>query len=204
MALSTLYPGTTKAKNWNAAYPPPPTTLAKNDLPLLLQQLDQFWDLAPEPVLAQIRNVSDATSDQPLAREAAARALGHMADPGAVPGADQGPRRSHQDGADQFGLCAPHGALAPAGGGAGRTQTAGRGAGFARRAHTLGRGPRLQSAFPRFDERSAICWPPWSAISTIPCPTFVSRLLAEYGAGTTGRWISLRCAAARSKRLPCA
>src|SRR5438046_812115 len=82
MALSTLYPGTTKAKNWDAAYPPPPTTLAKNDLPLLLQQLDQFWDLAPEPVLAQIRNVL-AESDQPLAREAAARALGHMADPGA-------------------------------------------------------------------------------------------------------------------------
>ncbi|HUD66314.1 MAG TPA: hypothetical protein VMQ17_17135 [Candidatus Sulfotelmatobacter sp.] len=83
MALSTLYPGTTKAKNWDAAYPPPPTTLAKNDLPLLLQQLDQFWDLAPEPVLAQIRNVL-AESDQPLAREAAARALGHMADPGAM------------------------------------------------------------------------------------------------------------------------
>ena len=49
MALSTLYPGTTKAKNWDAAYPSPPTTLARNDLPLLLQQLDQFWDLAPEP-----------------------------------------------------------------------------------------------------------------------------------------------------------
>jgi HEAT repeat protein len=84
MALSTLYPGTTVAKNWDAAYPPPPTTLAKNDLPLLLVQLDQFWDLAPEPVLQQIRQVL-ATSDQPLAREAAARALGHMADPGSMP-----------------------------------------------------------------------------------------------------------------------
>jgi hypothetical protein len=84
MALSTLYPGTTKAKNWDAAYPAPVTTLARNDLPLLLQQLDQFWDLAPEPVLRQIRNVL-ADSDQPLAREAAARALGHMADPGAMP-----------------------------------------------------------------------------------------------------------------------
>ena len=61
-----------------------PRHLAKNDLPLLLQQLDQFWDLAPEPVLAQIRNVL-TESDQPLAREAAARALGHMADPGAMP-----------------------------------------------------------------------------------------------------------------------
>ena len=53
-------------------------------LPLLLQQLDQYWDLAPEPVLLQIRKVL-TDSDQPLAREAAARALGHMADPGAMP-----------------------------------------------------------------------------------------------------------------------
>ena len=83
MALSTLYPGNTKAKNWNAAYPPPAATLATNDLPMLLQQLDQYWDLAPEPVLHQIREVV-AKSDQPLAREAAARALGHMADPGAM------------------------------------------------------------------------------------------------------------------------
>ncbi|HEX4487917.1 MAG TPA: hypothetical protein VH088_16695 [Terriglobales bacterium] len=83
MALSTLYPGTTKEKNWNAAYPPPASTLATNDLPLLLQQLDQYWDLAPEPVLVQIRKVL-AASDQPLAREAAARALGHMADPGSI------------------------------------------------------------------------------------------------------------------------
>ncbi len=84
MALSTLYPGTTQAKNWDAAYPPPPTELATENLPLLLTQLDQFWDLAPEPVLRQIRNIL-AASDQPLAREAAARALGHMADPGALP-----------------------------------------------------------------------------------------------------------------------
>jgi HEAT repeat protein len=84
MALSTLYPGTTKAKNWNAAYPAPVKTLALNDLPLLLQQLDQYWDLAPEAELRQIRNVL-AQSDQPLAREAAARALGHMADQGAIP-----------------------------------------------------------------------------------------------------------------------
>lgn len=89
MALSTLYPGKTVAKNWDAAYPKPPTKLAKNDLPLLLAQLDQFWDLAPEPVLKQIRNVL-ARSDQPLAREAAARALGHMADPGAMPVLIQG------------------------------------------------------------------------------------------------------------------
>ena len=84
MALSTLYPGTTKEKDWDAAYPSPAKTLAKNDLPLLLQQLDQYWDLAPEPELRQIRQYLP-TSDQPLAREAAARALGHMADPGALP-----------------------------------------------------------------------------------------------------------------------
>jgi HEAT repeat protein len=84
MALSTLYPGTTKAKDWDAAYPAPVRELAKDDLPLLLEQLDQFWDLASAPVLQQIRAVL-ANSDQPLAREAAARALGHMADPGALP-----------------------------------------------------------------------------------------------------------------------
>ncbi len=83
MALSTLYPGNTKAKNWDAAYSAPSTILAKDDLPRLLEQLDQYWDLAPEPVLRQIRVVL-AHSDQPLAREAAARALGHMADPGAL------------------------------------------------------------------------------------------------------------------------
>jgi hypothetical protein len=84
MALSTLYPGTTEAKNWDAAYPAPPTKLAKNNLPLLLSQLDQYWDPAPEPVLKQIREVL-VKSDQPLAREAAARAIGHMADPGSLP-----------------------------------------------------------------------------------------------------------------------
>src|SRR6201999_1824204 len=84
MALSTLYPGTTEAKNWGAAYPAPPTKLAKNDLPLLLSQLDQYWDWPPEPVLKQIREVL-LKSDQPLAREAAARAIGHMADAGSLP-----------------------------------------------------------------------------------------------------------------------
>ena len=83
MALSTLYPGDAKAKNWSEGNPAPPATLASNDLALLLEQLDRFWDLASEPQLKQIRKLL-ATSDQPLAREAAARALGHMADPGAV------------------------------------------------------------------------------------------------------------------------
>ena len=99
MALSTLYPGPGAAvddrrtgargaplrKNtgWGAGFPPPPSRLATHDLARLLGQLDQFWDLAAEPVLRQIRAVL-ARSDQPLAREAAARALGHMADPGAL------------------------------------------------------------------------------------------------------------------------
>jgi len=87
MALSTLYPGPdqkpAKDKRWDDAFPPPPTRLAKDDLPLLLSQLDQLWDLAPESVLRQVRAIL-ASHDQPLAREAAARALGHMADPGAV------------------------------------------------------------------------------------------------------------------------
>ena len=84
MALSTLYPGQAKEKNWDAAYPAPVANLDTSDLPLLLEELDQFWDLAPEPELRQIRDVL-AHSDQPLAREAAARALGHMADPGSLP-----------------------------------------------------------------------------------------------------------------------
>jgi len=87
MAPSTLYPGPNrkpaKEKGWNDAFPAPPTHLATGDLPLLLSQLDLFWDLAPESTLKQIRDVL-AHHPQPLAREAAARALGHMADPGAV------------------------------------------------------------------------------------------------------------------------
>ncbi len=83
MTLSTLYPGTAKARDWDAAYPAP-TKLATHDLPLLLAQLDRYWDLAPEAELRQIREVL-GKSDQPLAREAAARAIGHMADPGSMP-----------------------------------------------------------------------------------------------------------------------
>lgn len=88
MALSQLYPGPDhrpiNKKGWDDAFPAPPTRLAAHDTQRLLYQLDQFWDLAPESVLKQIRHVL-AANPQPLAREAAARALGHMADPGAVP-----------------------------------------------------------------------------------------------------------------------
>jgi HEAT repeat protein len=87
MALSTLYPGPdnkpSAEKGWNDAYPAPPEKLAAHDLPLLLSQLDQFWDPASAGQLEQIRDVL-AQNDQPLAREAAARALGHMGDPGSV------------------------------------------------------------------------------------------------------------------------
>ena len=87
MALSTLYPGSNQKpsaeKRWNDAFPEPPANLTTNNLSLLLSQLDQFWDLAPAPTLEQIRNVL-SRNDQPLAREAAARALGHMADPQSI------------------------------------------------------------------------------------------------------------------------
>ena len=114
MALSTLYPGTTKEKNWDAAYPAPATILAKNDLPLLLQQLDQFWDLAPEPVLRQIRKCLQKRPAA-CARSCSARAWPHGR-PGRFAGADQGLGRSHQDGANQLRLRSSHGAVAPAGG----------------------------------------------------------------------------------------
>jgi HEAT repeat protein len=87
MALSTLYPGPDQKpapeKGWGDAFPPPAKTLNTKDLPVLLSQLDQFWDLAPASTLEQIRDILSG-SDQPLAREAAARALGHMADPGSI------------------------------------------------------------------------------------------------------------------------
>jgi HEAT repeat protein len=87
MALSTLYPGPDQKasadKGWDDAFPKPPMNLSQNDVPLLLSQLDQFWDLAPASTLQQIRRVL-MENKQPLAREAAARALGHMADPESI------------------------------------------------------------------------------------------------------------------------
>ncbi len=77
-------PGNHRSQKLGRRLPRPPTKLATKNLPLLLSQLDQYWDLAPEPVLKQIREVL-LKSDQPLAREAAARAIGHMADPGSLP-----------------------------------------------------------------------------------------------------------------------
>jgi len=87
MALSTLYPGPNQKpaneKGWNDGFTPPAAHLAKDDLPRQLVELDQLWDMAPESMLREVRSVL-ASSEQPLAREAAARALGHMADAGAV------------------------------------------------------------------------------------------------------------------------
>jgi len=73
MALSSLYPATTKAKNWDAAYAAPATRLATKDLPLLLEQLDQYWDLAPEPVLVQIRKCSPKVTSLLRVRQRRAR-----------------------------------------------------------------------------------------------------------------------------------
>lgn len=87
MALSTLYPGPDRKpaqqKGWGDAFQPPVKNLATDDLPLLLNELDQFWDRAPSSTLKQIHNIL-SRSPQPLAREAAARALGHMADPTSI------------------------------------------------------------------------------------------------------------------------
>ena len=87
MALSTLYPGPdnkpSQQKAWGDAFPPPPKALATNDLPLLLNELDQFWDLAPASTIKQIHEIL-LHSPYPLGREAAARALGHMADPTSI------------------------------------------------------------------------------------------------------------------------
>ncbi|HEX4808553.1 MAG TPA: HEAT repeat domain-containing protein [Bryobacteraceae bacterium] len=87
MALSTLYPGPdtkpSAEKLWGDAFEAPPIKLATDNLPELLSQLDQFWDPAPASTLKQIRELL-ARNRQPLAREAAARALGHMADSGSI------------------------------------------------------------------------------------------------------------------------
>ena len=103
MALSTLYPGTTKAKNWDAAYPPPAdNSRQRTILPLLLRTTRPILGSGPRAACCtQIRDVL-AKSDQPLAREAAARALGHMADPGALPALIKALGDSDQDGADEL------------------------------------------------------------------------------------------------------
>lgn len=87
MALSTIYPGPDKKaaadKLWGDAFAAPPAKLSMDNLPELLSELDMFWDPAPAGTLKQIREVL-ARNRQPLAREAAARALGHMADAGSI------------------------------------------------------------------------------------------------------------------------
>ncbi len=89
MALSTLYPGPGgadgqgNANGWEAAFPKPPEKLRPEFLDELLAQLDQYWTHPGEDGLRQIRAVV-AENPHPLAREAAAAALGRMADAGAV------------------------------------------------------------------------------------------------------------------------
>ena len=142
-----------QAKNWDAGFPAPPTKLAKNNLPLLLSQLDQYWDPAPEPVLKQIREVL-LKSDQPLAREAAARALGHMADPGSLPALMQALGDQTKMVQTSRRLRRPHDPLAPPGGCArpGR-KLPDRCPRLVEPAHPLGSRARLQPALQRSDRR---------------------------------------------------
>ena len=94
-----LYPGPPKPRTGTRPSTPP-TKLATHNLPLLLTQLDQFWDLAPEPDTQRDPQVL-VKSDQPLVREAAARALEHMADPDRLPALIQALGDPDKDGPNQ-------------------------------------------------------------------------------------------------------
>jgi HEAT repeats len=78
MALSQLYPGP-GGKGWGAAYPQPPTQIRSKYLDQFFSDADQFWEMPQESVLKSLRKAL-SESDQPLAREAAAAALGRVAD----------------------------------------------------------------------------------------------------------------------------
>ena len=52
MALSTLYPGDHQRKELGCGVPRAGDGSCEDDLPLLLQQLDQFWDLALRSAVA--------------------------------------------------------------------------------------------------------------------------------------------------------
>ena len=202
MALSTLYPGTTQAKNWDAGFPAPPTKLAKNNLPLLLAQLDQFWDLAPEPVLKQIREVL-TDSDQPLAREAAARAWDTWPTPVAMPALMQGARRPDEDGAVQLAyavrmILSRRQHAAPAG----RTKlTAALGSPDAR--VRWGAARVFNQHFRDLTgDKELLAALERDINDPVPFDLFASRPPPDYGVGTTGKWINRRCATAPSKLWP--
>ena len=96
MSLSTLYPGNTKAKNWGCGVSSiafqrrfsPPTTSPQ----LSCSELDQYWDTRSRSRCYARFARWRRTAINRWHREAAARALGHMADPGALPVLDKEPR----------------------------------------------------------------------------------------------------------------
>lgn len=74
LALSSYYRGADKAKGWNS---PAPADLSKDPVQLL-QQLDRVWDGASPALVREIE--AAARSNDALIRQAAAEALGRLAD----------------------------------------------------------------------------------------------------------------------------
>jgi len=82
-ASAGLWPGNAPLVGARARLPPP-TKLATNDLPRLLDQLDQFWDLAPEPGAAADSQCAPDERPAAGAGSCGARRSGNMADPGSI------------------------------------------------------------------------------------------------------------------------
>lgn len=82
MALSHLYKGP-GGGGWSAAFPPAPADVHTDTLDRFLSEADQYWETPGEAVLSKLRQAV-TSHDQPLAREAAAAALGRVADADAV------------------------------------------------------------------------------------------------------------------------
>ncbi|MBK9169430.1 MAG: HEAT repeat domain-containing protein [Bryobacterales bacterium] len=81
MALSTLFPGGTTAKGWNAGFPAPPVEFPA-DAAGAVAALDQHWDAPGEAAAARIRTLIN--SPRVLVRYQAAVALGRFADAASV------------------------------------------------------------------------------------------------------------------------
>jgi hypothetical protein len=79
VALSSYFPVKDGAKGWNS---PPLNNLATEPV-VLLNQLDQVWDMPSPAVVKQIE--AAAQSNDPLIRQAAAEALGRLAQPSSIP-----------------------------------------------------------------------------------------------------------------------
>jgi hypothetical protein len=78
LALSSFYPGTDKTKGWNS---PAPASLSKEPVQLLAD-LDQVWDAAPPALVHEIE--AACRSNDVLIRQAAAEALGRLANPSSI------------------------------------------------------------------------------------------------------------------------